>query len=93
MQIAGTYGNSAALSAFVPEVASQLLAERREVRAAVKVLNESAAFGPDSEITFYLDRESRRVVIKVVDRDSREVIRQIPSDLALELARISAQKR
>ena len=39
------------------------------------------------DLQFTLDKELDRTVIKVTDSDSGEVIRQIPEDIFLELAR------
>jgi flagellar protein FlaG len=40
-----------------------------------------------SDIEFSIDEESGTTVVKIVDRDSKEVIRQIPSEEMLELSR------
>jgi len=64
----------------------QLRAKDRELIQAVKALNRSEMFGGDSELTFILDRETRRPVVRIVDRETREVIRQIPPEYALRLA-------
>lgn len=39
------------------------------------------------DLQFSVDKESERTVIKVVDSDSGDLIRQIPEDIFLELAR------
>ena len=39
------------------------------------------------DLQFSVDKELDRTVIKVVDRDSGDIIRQIPEDIFLELAR------
>ncbi len=64
----------------------QLRAEDRELIQAVKALNHCEMFGGDSELTFILDRETKRPVVRIVDRETREVIRQIPPEYALRLA-------
>lgn len=38
------------------------------------------------DIQFSMDSESGEVVVKVIDRESKEVLRQIPSKEALEIA-------
>jgi flagellar protein FlaG len=60
---------------------------RREVAQAVTAVNSAKLFGQDSELTFAMDRETRRTVVRLVDRNSRKVIRQIPSEEVLALAR------
>jgi flagellar protein FlaG len=39
------------------------------------------------DLQFSVDKESDRTIIKVVDSDSGDIIRQIPEDIFLELAR------
>ncbi len=39
------------------------------------------------DLHFTVDQESQRTVVKVIDGDSGEVIRQIPDEIFLELAR------
>ena len=59
---------------------------QRELIQAVKAINATGLFGQDNELSFILDRNSRRVVIRVVNRDTREVVRQIPAEHVLRLA-------
>jgi flagellar protein FlaG len=40
-----------------------------------------------SDIEFSIDEESGATVVKIIDRESKEVIRQIPSEEMLELSR------
>lgn len=39
-----------------------------------------------SDIQFSLDEDSNKMVVKVIDRSTKEVIRQIPSEEMLEIA-------
>lgn len=63
-------------------------AERRNLIKAVKELAESPALGMgvNQEMTFAFDRTSRRTVVKIVDRETREVVRQFPSEEILRMA-------
>ena len=61
-------------------------AERLDLVKAVTAVNESGALGSQSELTFSFDRKSRRPILRIVDRQTREVIRQIPSEELLQLA-------
>lgn len=65
---------------------TELQAEDRELIQAVKALNATEMFGQNSELTFVLDRETRRPLVRIVDRETREVIRQIPPEYALRIA-------
>ncbi len=60
--------------------------EQRELIQAVKALNAAEAFGDKNEVTFILDRETRRPVVRIVSRDTNQVIRQIPPEYALRMA-------
>lgn len=63
-----------------------LEAQDRELIRAVKKVNEAGLLGSDSELTFILDRETRKLVVRIVDRETKEVIRQIPGESVLRLA-------
>ena len=69
----------------VPADAAQL-AQRRELIKAVKAVNQIELYGQDNELTFALDRYSRKPVVRLVDRKTREIVRQIPSEQVLRLA-------
>jgi uncharacterized FlaG/YvyC family protein len=54
--------------------------------SAVNVINQSGIVGNDREVTYSTDSATKDLVIKVVDKQSKEVIVQWPSDYALQLA-------
>lgn len=57
-----------------------------DVQNAVERINESLP--PSSQgIEFAVDADSERVIVKVVDRETREVLRQMPTKEALEIAK------
>ncbi len=63
---------------------SQAPVDRAEIdRAAVKI-NELLSLA-DSQLEIHVDDETERVVVKVVEQESGEVIRQIPPEELLEL--------
>jgi|ERR1044071_1245796 uncharacterized FlaG/YvyC family protein len=66
-----------------PEIAAQ----NRELIQAVKSVNAAQHFGLDNELTFIMDRNTQRPVIRVVNSKTKEVIQQIPPKYLLELAR------
>lgn len=57
-----------------------------ELSAAVKKINDSMSASAQS-LEFSIDRDSERIVVKVVDQATRQVVRQIPSAEALEIAK------
>jgi flagellar protein FlaG len=70
-------------------VAVEAVAEKKEqqnkLQDAVTRLNDYVQ-SVDRELHFQLDDRSESAVITVVDSGTKEVVRQIPSELALELA-------
>lgn len=66
---------------------SERLAENRELIQAVRALNGAEVFGQNQELQFLLDRETRRPILKIVDRKTGEVVSQIPAESVLRLAR------
>jgi flagellar protein FlaG len=61
-------------------------AEQRALIQAVKAVNGSELFGQDNELTFVMDRNTRRAVVRIVNRKTREVIQQIPAEYVLRMA-------
>jgi flagellar protein FlaG len=64
----------------------QVQTQNREIIQAVRAINASVKLGENNELTFSLDRQTRRTVIKIVDRVTNEVIQQIPEEQVLRLA-------
>jgi uncharacterized FlaG/YvyC family protein len=60
-------------------------AERRQLIQATKSLNESGLFGKN-QIVFAVDRATHRPVIRIEDRETHEVVQQLPAEYVLELA-------
>lgn len=58
----------------------------KELESAVASLNEYVQ-SIERDLHFSVDEELERTVVKVIDSDSGDVIRQIPDDVVLELAR------
>ncbi|WJW74583.1 flagellar protein FlaG [Thiohalobacter sp. IOR34] len=67
-----------------PAMAEAVAAE--DVNGAVRRLNDYAQ-QMNRELRFSIDEDSGRTVIRVIDPDSEEVIRQIPPEEILSLAR------
>jgi flagellar protein FlaG len=61
-------------------------AEKRELIRAVKAINAGGSLGAENELVFFLDRQTGRPVIRIVNRVTRDVLRQIPSERVLRLA-------
>jgi flagellar protein FlaG len=67
--------------------------ERPEMIQAVHAINESAMFGDEYELTFSMDRGSRRTLLQLVNRETREVVRQLPPEYVLRAARELSKRR
>jgi len=86
MNVDALHSVAQALTAAAAPLPGEKLAEHRELIQAVKALNAAELFGQNQELTFAVDRETRRTVVRIVDRKTNEVIRQIPPELVLRLA-------
>ncbi len=75
----------------ITEVANSLPGDQglvnRDMVRAIHAVNASEMFGSDEELTFYVDPRSKKVIVRLVKRTNGEVVRQIPADYVLELAR------
>ena len=60
-------------------------AENREVVQAVKALNSTEMFG-ENELDFQRDPQTHRMVVRVMNRKTQEVISQVPPEYVLRLA-------
>ncbi len=60
--------------------------EERALIQAVRSVNAAELLGQDNELSFVVDRNTRRAVVRIVNRETREVIRQIPDEYVLRLA-------
>jgi len=61
-------------------------AEQQRMIHAIQAVNDAKLFGESSELTFTFTRHSRKPVLTIVDRETKEVIRQIPPEYLLRLA-------
>ena len=78
------------ISQDLPSVATPIpvekAAENREVVQAVKALNGTEMFGQENDLVFQKDLQTQRMVIKVINRKTKDVVSQIPPDYVLRLA-------
>ena len=59
---------------------------RKELDDAVANINKSLQ-SLSQDLVFSVDEDSKRTIVKVVDQKTKEVIRQMPSPEALEIAK------
>jgi len=61
-------------------------AEGREIVQAIKALNGTEMFGPENELRFQKDQQTQRMIVRLVNRKTREVVTQVPAEYVLRLA-------
>ena len=59
--------------------------ERRQLIQAVRIVNESGSLG-ENLLTFTVDSHTRRTISRIENRDTHEVVLQIPPEYVLRLA-------
>jgi flagellar protein FlaG len=57
-----------------------------ELKTAVEKLNQSMT-ASSQDLQFSVDEDSKKTVVKLIDRTTHEVLRQMPSKEALEIAK------
>jgi uncharacterized FlaG/YvyC family protein len=62
-----------------------ILSQNRQVIQAARIVNASDSLGPN-ELTFSLDPQSHRAIIKSVDRETQDVGEQFQNEEVLRLA-------
>ncbi|MCL2075337.1 MAG: flagellar protein FlaG [Betaproteobacteria bacterium] len=68
------------------EEAEKAKQEMAELRSSVESLNQFV-MPYNNSLNFSIDQDTGRLIVKVVDNETQEVIKQIPSEEAVKLAR------
>jgi uncharacterized FlaG/YvyC family protein len=66
--------------------AREARALRYSVESAVRLLNNVQAVGEGREVTYSVDPQSRKPVVRVIESETKDVITQWPAEYALALA-------
>ncbi len=82
----GPMNHNSALPAAAPVIPADRAAENREVIQAVKAVNNAAWFGDQNELTFQMDLRTHRMLMRVINRNTREVVDQYPAEYILRIA-------
>ena len=69
-----------------PAPTSTSAPSKDEVSTAVKKLNEAMPQSAQS-LQFEIDQDSDQIVVKIIDQSTKEVVRQMPTEEALEMAK------
>jgi uncharacterized FlaG/YvyC family protein len=86
MEISTIERSSNIEAAPVQNVPTDQSVENREIVRAVKALNGTEMFGQENQLTFRRDPETQRMVIRLVNKETEEVVTQIPPEYVLRLA-------
>ncbi|HLI87025.1 MAG TPA: flagellar protein FlaG [Bryobacteraceae bacterium] len=86
MEISALNRNLQPVEAAAPVSAVKQPAQARDVVQAVKAVNASEMFGQENELVFQMDRQAKRMVVQIVNRQTKEVISQIPPEYVLRLS-------
>lgn len=65
--------------------AKEVQPSEAEVEQALSIVNKAAVFEQRS-LTFTMDEDSGRTVVKVIDKNTEQMIRQIPSEELLKVS-------
>ncbi len=74
------------LSGASAPVPPEKMAQQRELIQAVKAVNAAGLFGQNNELTYVLDPQTHRAILRIINRNTQEVIDQIPPEYLLRLA-------
>ena len=84
ISLLGLYQNTAQTQGQV--ITPRERAEQAKLIQAIKSVNQSGIFGSSDELTFSSDPGTGRPVIRLVNKDTKEVVRQIPAEYLLRLS-------
>ncbi len=73
-------------AASTPVQSPEAQQERREIVRAVRKLNAAEFYGNRNELQLGVDQATRRNVVRIIDKETREVIQQIPPEYVLRMA-------
>ena len=86
MDISGVSNSATTAPAAAAPAPAENRAQNRDVIQAVKALNAAGMFGQENELLFQKDPQTQRMVVRMVDRQTKQVISQIPPEYVLQLS-------
>jgi uncharacterized FlaG/YvyC family protein len=86
MDISGVNRSAPAAPALITPSPVETQAQQREVIQAVKALNAAEMFGEHNQLQFQKDPDTHKMVVQVVNRETGELVSQIPPKYVLEMA-------
>jgi len=79
-------GQQGSVTAATGQAATDAEPSRKDLSEAVDKINDSL-LGSARGLEFSIDEDTKGIVVKVIDLDTKEVLRQMPSKVALEIAK------
>jgi uncharacterized FlaG/YvyC family protein len=86
MDVTSLYSISKVASGPLTSSPSDDVLEHRRLVRAVHSLNQSGVLGESNQLVFHRDTETHRMVIQIVNRQTNEVVQQLPPEYVLRLA-------
>ena len=86
MEISAVNRTDAAQPVTAVSVPTEIASQTREVVQAVKAVNGSEMFGQDEELAFQMDSSTKHLVVQIINRNTKEVISQVPPEYVLRMA-------
>jgi uncharacterized FlaG/YvyC family protein len=86
VQPAATGIDTSSVAHGVTQPGNETAASQRQLIQAVKAVNGAELFGQDSELTFVFDRQAHKMLVRVLNKRTREVVMQIPAEDVLRMA-------
>ncbi len=68
-----------------PAALSSITQDQRNLIQAVKAIDPIPLFGQNNKLTFVWDRDTRRMLVRIVNRKTGDVVNQIPPEYVLRL--------
>lgn len=84
ISLLGLYQNTAQAPSAV--LTPRERAEQAQLIQAVKSVNQSGVFGSSDELTFSSDAGTGRPVIRLINKETKKVVKQIPAEYLLRLS-------
>jgi uncharacterized FlaG/YvyC family protein len=67
-------------------------ADQRALIQAVKAVNSTELFGSENELTFVRDRATNLAAVRIINKDTGDVVAQIPPEVVLQIAEEASGK-
>jgi uncharacterized FlaG/YvyC family protein len=86
MDISSVNRTSQPLDPGAPVAPAECATQTRDVVQAVKALNAAEMLGQDNELVFQMDRQARRMVVRLVNKKTKEAVSEIPPEYVLRMS-------